>query len=57
MGVDLSREERRRRCDDCHEHFVAVTPHALRLATDGGRAQPAAAELLEAMRTQLGIGC
>ena len=57
MGVDLSREERRRRCDDCHEHFVAVQPHALLLATDGGRAQPAAAELLEAMRTQLGIGC
>ena len=24
MGVDLSREDRRRRCDDCHEHFVAL---------------------------------
>jgi len=56
VGVDLSREDRRRRCDDCHEHFVALQPHARRLASDGGRAQPAAAELLVAMRTQLGIG-
>lgn len=57
VGVDLSREDRRRRCDDCHEHFVALQPHARRLASDGGRAQPAAAELLAAMRTHLGIGC
>ena len=55
VGVDLSREDRRRRCDDCHEQFVALQPHARRLASDGGRAQPAAAELLVAMRTQLGI--
>ena len=48
LGVDLSREERRQRCDACYEPSLALKPHARRLAADGGKAQPLAAELLQA---------
>jgi len=55
VGVDLLAEDRRQRCEKCHEHFAELRPHAARLAAGTGKAKQGAAELVSALREQLGI--
>ena len=56
LGVDLSAEARQQRCQACYEQFLAMVPRLRQLALGSGNLKRAAAELLESLDHELGLG-
>ena len=55
LGVDLSAEARRQRCQAAFEHFASFLPRVKLLASSGGDKGRAAEDLLKAFRDQLAL--